>query len=344
MPRRGFLAASTTAGLASVAGCSSLTSGSDEYPSGSIEVSIPFTEGGGTDLETRILIEHLQEALGGSLAATNQPEAGGAVLYQEFAGDVDPDGYSLASFFYPLLYTHPQVLPPFDYDPFGFTFLARYSQIPFTLMTGYDSDVESLADLVELGQEEGSLTIAVASPAAPAAIPFLQIRDEFGIDLDPVIVGGGEQLALEAQAGRVDAAVNTFGTTASNFAEQRTKPIGILSEPREDLISFYEENLDIDIQTSMFITEHPDLIDDPVRLDVVKGLMGPPELPSDVQDTLEGGLQTVLDGEEWRSDMVDLGAYPDPTVGDEVEQQLQDILPEIESYIPELVDFFEQYS
>lgn len=342
--RREYIAAAGGAITAGLAGCiDSLTGGDDDYPTQSIEIQIPFPEGGGTDLETRVLADHLEETLDVSIAPTNEPGAGGAVLYQQMA-DEDPDGYTLSTFFFPLTHTHPEVIDGFDYDPDEFTYLAQYSQNTFNIMTGYDSDIETFEDLVEKGQEE-PISIAFTGPVAPVAIPILQIQEELDIEMEPVFVGGGENLAIEAQAGRVDVAANTFGTTMNNFAEQRTKPVVVLSEPDEDLMDFYEENMGVSVSSDQFITEQTDFLDDPPTLTAVRGIMGPPGLPDDVQETLEEGImEATSDETDWREQMIDLGSFPNPAPSDELEQNIDNLRGEIDPYIPLLQDFAAEHA
>lgn len=339
--RRDYIKGSgaAAAGIFGLAGCTGLFPGGDEeYPSETITLRIPFGEGGQTDLESRLIADFLQDELDASIATTNEPEAGGAVNYQQFE-NAEPDGYELSAFFYPVIATHPQVIPDFDYDPDAFTLLSQFSQVPFCIMTSFESDLERFPDLVELAQDQ-PITMGFTGPVAPVSIPMLQIRDEVDLTIDPVFVGGGGALATEAQAERVDVAANTFDTTANNFAAERTKPIVILSEPNDELISYYQETQGITITEDMFITEYPDLIENPPLMTVMKGLMGPPDLPEDIQDVLVDALQaTMSEGTGWYEQMRDMGSYPNPTYGEELESKWEDYKSQFDPYIPLLQEF-----
>ena len=341
--RRRFVTAAGGATIAGLAGCTELLGSDDEYPTRSIDLQIPFPEGGGTDLESRVLADHLEDVLDVSVAPRNEGGAGGAVMYKQLSAE-EADGYTLGTFFFPLTHTHPQVMGDFDYDPSEFTYLAQYSQNTFNIMTGFDSDIETFPDIIEKA-EEGPISIAFTGPVAPVAIPILQIQEELGIEFDPVFVGGGENLATEAQAGRVDIAADTFGTTMNNFAEERNKPVAVLSEPDDELIGFYEEHLDVSVSSELFITEHADIIDEPPTLTVIRGLMTPPDLPSDVTETLEDALDEVMtERPEWEEQMIDLGAFPAPAFGSEVESNIEAFRDEIDPYIPLLQDFAAEHA
>jgi tripartite-type tricarboxylate transporter receptor subunit TctC len=291
------------------------------------------------------MVEYLQDELPVDIVATNKSEAAGAVMNTQMIEDVEPDGYTLGSFFYPLITTFPQVLSEFDYDPSELTYLAQFNEVPFVIMTGYDSDYETFDDVLDDMESGGSISLAVTGPVAPVAIPVLQLRDQLGFDLDPVFVGGGDNLATEAQAGRVDLAANVFSTTASNYAEERTKPLAILWEKDEELVSFYEDNLDITIEDHMFISEYEDRLDNPPFLTSINGLMGPPDLPSDVVTTIEDAALEVMTGDTgWRDEMTNLGAFPQPGDGEQVNQRFEEYRSQIQPYIPQLREFAQEYS
>ncbi|WP_144902125.1 Bug family tripartite tricarboxylate transporter substrate binding protein [Halobellus captivus] len=342
--RKSLKAVATTGGLLGLSGCSALVPGrGNQYPSESITINIPFGKGGQTDLETRLIADFLQDELDASISVTNNPEAGGAVNYQQFSS-AEPDGYTLSAFWYPVIATHPQVLGAFDYDPDAFTLLGQFSQVPLNIMTGYDSDIERLPDLVDFAEEQ-AVTMGFTGPVAPVAIPMLQLQESVDLSIDPVFVGGGGALGTEAQAGRVDVAANTFDTTANNFAAERTKPVSILSEPDEELISYYEETQGISLSEDMFVTEYPDLVENPPLMTSMKGLMGPPELPDDIQQVLVQALKNVMsEGTGWHEEMRNIGSYPTPTFGDELEQKWDDYKSQFNPYIPTLQEFASEHS
>jgi len=343
--RRKSISLLAATGATGLAGCSGLLGGSDgEYPSETLTIQIPFPQGGDTDLQTRLMIEFLQDELSVDVVASNKSEAAGAVLNSNMISDVEPDGHTLGSFFYPLITTFPRVLDDFDYDPSELTYLAQFNEVPFVIMTGHDSEYETFGDFIDDAQD-GTVSMAVTGPVAPVVIPVLQLQEQLGFELDPVFVGGGENLATEAQAGRVDVGANVLSTTVSNTVEQRTKPLAILWERDEELISFYEENFDITIEDHMFITEYADQLDDPPLLTSINGLMGPPDLPSDIQTTIEDtALRVMTNDSGWREEMINLGAFPQPGDGDQVNQRFGEYASQIDPYIPQLREFAQENS
>jgi len=95
----------------------------------------------------------------------------------------------------------------------------------------------------------------------------------------------------------------------------------------------------------MFITEYSDRLENPPLLTSMNGLMGPPDLPSDIQATVEDAALEVMTGDSgWREEMVNLGAFPQPGDGEQVNQRFDEFASQIQPYIPQLQDFAAEYS
>ncbi|MFC7009817.1 hypothetical protein [Halalkalicoccus salilacus] len=77
---------------ASLAGCLG-RDGGDEYPSQSIRLVVPFSEGGSTDTFARQLQSHLSDELGVEIQIENIPGSASLRGAQE-AYNSDPDGYT----------------------------------------------------------------------------------------------------------------------------------------------------------------------------------------------------------------------------------------------------------
>lgn len=131
----------------------------------------------------------------------------------------------------------------------------------------------------------------------------------------------------------------------NNLAEERNKPVAVLSEPDEELIDFYDDNVGVSVDEEKFITEHSDIIDDPPTLTVIRGLIAPPGLSTDERETLEEAVMEVMtERPEWEDQMIDLGSFPAPAVGDEVEANIDEFRDEIDPFIPLLQDFAAEHS
>ena len=66
----------------------------EKYPDKPINLIVPYTAGGATDLLARVLEKPAYAQFGHPLIVTNMPGAGGAMAWNELAG-AKPDGYTL---------------------------------------------------------------------------------------------------------------------------------------------------------------------------------------------------------------------------------------------------------
>ncbi|MFD1710218.1 Bug family tripartite tricarboxylate transporter substrate binding protein [Ottowia flava] len=91
-PRRAWLAASAAVfGLAFSAGA---LSQSAPYPSKPIKIIVPFTAGGSSDVQGRMLADALSRLYGQSVIVDNRPGAGGHIGGKAVV-DATPDGYTV---------------------------------------------------------------------------------------------------------------------------------------------------------------------------------------------------------------------------------------------------------
>src|SRR5262249_46546347 len=125
-PRRDFL--HLVAGVTAVLAVSQ-PAYAQGYPSRPITMIVPYPAGGGTDVNARIVSEHMSRTLGQSIVIENVAGAGGTTGTTR-AMRADPDGYTIemghmgthasAVAFYPNLAYKPDI----DFAPIGLTSLA----------------------------------------------------------------------------------------------------------------------------------------------------------------------------------------------------------------------------
>jgi tripartite-type tricarboxylate transporter receptor subunit TctC len=121
LPRRRFL--QLAAGGAALPALSRIAQ-AQSYPTRSITAIVPFAPGGGTDVPTRIVGEHMSRTLGQQIVVQNVAGAGGTIGTTRVMR-ADPDGYTIlmgqmgthaaAVALYPNLAYKPEV----DFEPIG---------------------------------------------------------------------------------------------------------------------------------------------------------------------------------------------------------------------------------
>src|SRR5271169_5215305 len=80
--------------LAILLATASIAGAEEPYPSRTVEITVPFAPGGGTDLVARLLSDGLSRRLGQAFVAINRPGAN-TNLGTQLVARAAPDGYSL---------------------------------------------------------------------------------------------------------------------------------------------------------------------------------------------------------------------------------------------------------
>jgi tripartite-type tricarboxylate transporter receptor subunit TctC len=158
-----------TAGLllACLAGTAAAFAQGANYPNRNITLVLPFAAGSGTDTTTRIISQHLSQALGVGIVIENKAGANG-MLAATYVARAAPDGYTL---FVTTNTTHsanPFLLKNLTYDPVkDFTPIARTGDLPFMLVLNPEIPAKTVGELVAYAKANpGKLSYASGSSSA----------------------------------------------------------------------------------------------------------------------------------------------------------------------------------
>ncbi len=218
------------------------------YPSGPIEVIVPFSPGGGADNSQRVFNQFASEVVGEEMVIVNLPGAGGATGWADMI-QRDPDGQTLAI-----------VTPPFNiipaltqpdetgYELDDFTYLCVYAIVPDVLYVSADSEFETIEDLIAYSDENpGDLLVANAGSAGADVLTTLLVENATGIDFTIVPFEGGAESLQATLAGTTHAMIGS--SAFINAQEGELRPLGIASEERDpnfpDLPTFTEQGYDV---------------------------------------------------------------------------------------------------
>nr|WP_083700621.1 tripartite tricarboxylate transporter substrate binding protein [Halomonas sp. 1513] len=205
--RRRFLQGSvaTVAGVAF--GGSLLTKPvfANEFPSGRIEVLVPFSPGGGTDRSVRLVTPAWQTALGMSDPfRLNHSPGAGTLIAQNALKDASHDGHTV-------LFTpapHVAWLSVLQSDEFSLgqvAWLGSYFQDPNVLLVPSDSPYQTAQELINDARETGrTLTASVSSPMSAAHAATVVLRERAGINIRIVPFDGGGEARNAVAGGHVD--------------------------------------------------------------------------------------------------------------------------------------------
>src|SRR5699024_7638662 len=138
--------------------CGDSTSGSDNeskdknvnYPEKPIELVIPYSAGGQTDIAARILAEYLQDYLDNDVKVVNQEGSGGAVAINEVV-TANSDGYKILLHHDAMHVSN--VMGQINESYEDLTPIDASAEVEQTFVVSADSPWENLDDFVEDAKE-----------------------------------------------------------------------------------------------------------------------------------------------------------------------------------------------
>ncbi|MGD9952245.1 MAG: tripartite tricarboxylate transporter substrate binding protein [Burkholderiales bacterium] len=192
------------------------------YPSGTIEMIVPFGAGGGTDTIARIFEVEFSKALGGKIIVRNIAGASGSVGAAATA-KARPDGYTIG--YLPIGPASIQpVLRPGTYGAESWEYVCRTADDPALLMVPAKSPINSPAELLRKD------ALVYGSPG-PGSVPHLALAAlvaSAGVKATHIPYKG-TAAAMNAMAG---GEIEVFADVPSVVRSFEVKPIGVFAAAR----------------------------------------------------------------------------------------------------------------
>ncbi|WBL19495.1 tripartite tricarboxylate transporter substrate binding protein [Citricoccus sp. NR2] len=155
-------------------GCSSDGGGREDFPSDTIELIVPFSAGGASDVQARAFAQAYEEANDATVLVVNRPGGGSSIGAME-ASNARPDGYTLfhstASTFISL-----PLMEEVGYQADDFRSIISYGDLPTIVVAAADTGWESLDDV----PTDEEMSIATTSPGNVLHLTVSNFVDEAG--------------------------------------------------------------------------------------------------------------------------------------------------------------------
>lgn len=270
----------------SLAACGDSGGSSGDYPSGAIELVIPWDAGGSSDLAARLFGTHLDDALDTTVTPMNVPGANGAQGWAELAS-AEPDGNTIGLITYDILTN--QALDPSATQLEDLDFLMEFEEQPLALYVHADGEYQSVDDIVNTDQTVTFGTSGLGGVFHQGAGLLAQSVDrEFSYV--PFDGSGGQLTAMVGQ--HVDAIVIS-PTAPQQYVDDGTlKMLAIFADERSeafpDVPTFQELGYDVPAHSSF------------------RGIAAPKGLDEEVRATLTEALKETFDSPEFQSQATDM--------------------------------------
>lgn len=162
-----------------------------DYPSKPIEIVVPASAGGGTDVLVRVLQPYLEQELGGTIVVLNVPGSG-TVGGSRRVVEAEPDGHTVLANHVTLLTA--MALKKADFTYTDFALAATAVDNPLVVVVPADSPLTDIKSLLERGKDTANPLIAGVNLGAVNHFALLMLQSQ---DADAqfrfVQTGGGAE-------------------------------------------------------------------------------------------------------------------------------------------------------
>lgn len=219
----------------SAAGAAGDSQDSGSYPAQPIQIIVPLSPGGDTDLNARLVARYLEAELGQSVVIVNVDGAGGTIGMDQVK-QAAPDGYNVLFFHTEAMLT--EISGIIDYKLDEAYKMAGICIVDDTtvLATHKDSPFKTLEELEEYAKENpGVVEFGMQTGGYPNLIG-LALEDKMGIDMNLVDVGGNAAKMTALLGHKTDLINIQYGLSKDHFANGEFINLGLCSLERNPLM------------------------------------------------------------------------------------------------------------
>jgi tripartite-type tricarboxylate transporter receptor subunit TctC len=209
-----------------------------EWPTRTIRVVVPFPAGGSADVQTRIIADELQKAVGQNVIVENKPGANGNIGASDVARAA-PDGHTLFVGSAGTHATNVSLYSKLQYDPVK-------DFVPLTLMTNYPQVIvpgtgfrgATLADLIgSLKQSAGRASYGTSGIGSPTHVAAELFKRETGTDVVHVPYRGQGPALNDLVGGRLDIMFPSVPDALSFLRAGKLRALAIMSAARSKVVA-----------------------------------------------------------------------------------------------------------
>jgi tripartite-type tricarboxylate transporter receptor subunit TctC len=216
---------------ASAAACIAAPALAQNYPTRPVRIIIPFTPGGGSDIQGRALAQRLTERLGQQVIVDNRPGAG-TVLATELVSKAPADGYTVL--FVTTTFAINPSLRKVPYDILkDFAPLVYLTAQPNMIAAHPSLPANHPRDLLKIAKERpNALTYGTAGAGTAAHVSMELMQMMSGAKLTHVPYKGGAQGIVDLMSGQIALFVTPPASLLGPIKQGKLKPIAVTTAKR----------------------------------------------------------------------------------------------------------------
>src|SRR5688572_6439589 len=201
-----------------------------DYPTRPIRFVVPFTPGGGTDIITRALGQHLSSVFGQNVIVDNRP-GGNTVIATEIVARARPDGYTLIMQINNLT-SLPTMMPgAISLDQFAP--ISLVAALPHVLVVHRSIPASNVKELVALAKASpGKLNYGTPGVGTPVHLAGALFASMAGIQIVPVPYKGAPEYTTAVLGNHVQLVFGSVPTQVPHIRTGALKALAVTTAKR----------------------------------------------------------------------------------------------------------------
>ena len=278
------------------------------YPSRPVRVIVPFGPGGFADITMRLVGQQLSEHIGQQVVIENRPSAGGIVAGSAVTS-ARPDGYTLFVLSSGIALSK-ALLKTMPFDPgTAFAPVSTLAFFDLLLLVKSDSPMKTVNDALALAKNDSAkFNIGTISPGSTQNVAGELFRAMAGIPMTIVPHRTTGDVLTSLLRGDTQIAVDSYAALKSPIEAGSIRAIAATGDQR----SPQQPNV-------------PTLKESGIDAEVVgwNALVAPAGAPKDVIAFLNGHVRAVVESEDFKKRMIELGGVAGASSPEELDKRLQ---------------------
>jgi tripartite-type tricarboxylate transporter receptor subunit TctC len=280
-----------------------------DYPSRPVKIIVPFGAGGPADVYSRVLAQHLTEALKQSFVVEDRPGAG-SIIGTDAVAKSPPDGYTLLA----MSNTHTTNESLIPNKPFqlmrDFVAVTPINSSDLVMVVNPSVPVKDLKEFIALAKSKpGALNYASSGPGTPYHMAGELFKAMTGTDIVHVPHKSSGEARNSVLGGHVQMMFDAVPTMAENVKDGQVRALGTTGTRRSDVLP----NVPTIAEAGVPGYEAP----------IWLGLMAPAGTPKPIIDKLNAAIKAIMQRPDVKASWAVQGAEPMLMTPDEFDAYLR---------------------
>lgn len=219
------------------------------FPSREIELMIPWSVGGATDISFRTFLSVLPKYLKVPVVIVNIPGGGAVPGYAE-AMTKKPDGYYLAAWATPSITKTHMSVTPYDYTTFDP--IINLTNAPCWILVPENSPYQNLTDFLDAAKKQpGNVSMGNAGAGGGTHMIALAFEKAAGVSFNHVPYQGGGPALVGAMGGHVNSVIVSPPEGVAQLESGDLRCVAVFSDNRleefPDIATAKEQGVDFSL-------------------------------------------------------------------------------------------------